>query len=464
MSYQKTHNLIQRAQDEPTVGDYTELNSVKAILESVRQRSHQLNRPLIATITLPAPSDPPQGDFHWHTDKKVIIGKGKLLEIRAEAGRDRFHKLRQKVSYWLNECYGNPILMGGFSFYDQPDPPTPPALLTLPEWTWCYKQSTPHLQRNLIITPQTDLGEICQQLVPSLSFPLNKNEHRSYQILSLNEKIGEFSWAIAVQKARNLMPPLEKLVLARVLQVTTQEEIDPFGVLQYLLCHYPECTTFLLQLASAEYLVGASPELFLRSRFYGDHSLLETCALAGSMPRGKTPASDRALAQQLLTSSKNLREHQIVVHSILEALPADPPPPPQILALSNVQHLYTPISARWQTEDAFEFLEIMGRLHPTAAMAGAPRAQAIELMRQLETGDRRWYAAPIGWLDSQGNSEFVVGIRSGYIRGQQATLFAGSGILKDSDLEQELAETNAKFMPLLNALGINSLKLLNLNY
>ena len=181
-----------------------------------------------------------------------------------------------------------------------------------------------------------------------------------------------------------------------------------------------------------------------------------TDALAGTAPRGATPTADAALGQTLLRSEKERYEHRVVVEFIvgqLRSLGLNPQyaAAPQLLQLLHIQHLHTPISAVLDPHQVSP-LDILAKLHPTPAVAGVPRQAACHLISQYETFDRGLYAAPLGWIDTDGNSEFIVGIRSALINGCKARLYAGAGIVAASQPAKELAEIKLKLQTLLNAL------------
>lgn len=177
--------------------------------------------------------------------------------------------------------------------------------------------------------------------------------------------------------------------------------------------------------------------------------------LAGSIGRGATPEEDARLGAQLLASAKDLAEHEIVVRTIRENL-ADictdlhAPAAPTLLKLRNVQHLFTPISSTIVAgRTIFDLIE---RLHPTPAVGGRPREQALDWIREHEQLDRGWYAGPVGWLDAGGDGEFAVALRSALTEGNQAVLFAGCGIVADSDPAREYQESQIKLRAMLGAL------------
>jgi isochorismate synthase len=241
---------------------------------------------------------------------------------------------------------------------------------------------------------------------------------------------------------------LDKVVLART--ETVHGAFDIQTIARRLASAYPTCTIFALGHADATF-VGATPE-----RLVGVCAgLATTMALAGSIGRGSTDAQDQALGQALLNDPKERSEHSFVVNALREGLAevssrviADAEP--RLRKLPNLQHLLTPVHGR--LGEGRTILDVVERLHPTPAVGGSPREPALTLIREREQLDRGSYAGPIGWLNRAGEGEFVVGLRSALLRGQDATLFAGCGIVADSDPRAELAESNWKLQPMLAAL------------
>ncbi len=431
------------------------------------QRSQVCQHPILLSVDLPIPSGVPLGDFYWSHQQEVLIAGGRAIEIKSAGGKQRFCQIKQAIKFWRDHAVGNPYFIGGFAFYDHPDPLYPPSLFYVPQWLWRKTGSTITWTANVMIHPTTELAQIRQLLADrcqNLHFPSDALQSAPPQVVSISELMGEFSWAIAVDKALQLIQQgqLEKLVLARVLEIEAESAIHVPLVLANLQKNYAECTVFCFDLLPNSYLVGASPELLLHSQIQQNQLLIETLALAGSIPRGNSPTNDQMLGAQLLNSAKDLQEHQIVINSIVQSLAKikadiDPIPAPQLMPLANVQHLCTPITAKIATTEPLDIFDLMAELHPTAAMAGSPKDFALPLMQRYEPSDRGWYAAPLGWLDCLGNAVFVVCIRSALISANKARLFAGSGIIASSNIQQEIMETNAKFNPILHALGIKEL-------
>lgn len=249
---------------------------------------------------------------------------------------------------------------------------------------------------------------------------------------------------------RNGSLEARKVVLARTCEVAVKLPIA--RVLRRLAAEYPNCTIFAFGVGDACFL-GATPE-----RLVALHAgMATTMALAGSGPRGASAEEDARVADQLLHDPKERTEHAVVV----EALRQDLAPistrviaeaGPRLHTLPNLHHLVTPIRA--QVKPGCSVLDLVERLHPTPAVGGYPRQRALEIIRERERLDRGWYAAPLGWVDAKGEGEFVVGLRSALLREGTATLFAGCGIVGDSDPEREYAEAGWKLEPMLNALEV----------
>jgi menaquinone-specific isochorismate synthase len=245
---------------------------------------------------------------------------------------------------------------------------------------------------------------------------------------------------------------LNKVVLARICRVRASRRIEPVNVLAGLKRNYAGCYRFLIEPAPGHAFYGATPELLAEVT----SSSLHTIALAGSIRRGRTPEEDAALGQELLTNPKERQEHAFVVEALQKNLrplvtELQVAPQPNLYRLSNIQHLQTVVQGK--LANPCGVLPVVEALHPTPAMGGSPRVVALRLIKENEPFSRGWYAAPVGWLDAQGNGCFAVAIRSAVSVGHEAYLFAGAGIVADSDPLKEWHETGLKFRPMLEALG-----------
>jgi isochorismate synthase len=245
---------------------------------------------------------------------------------------------------------------------------------------------------------------------------------------------------------------LQKVVLSRAVHVDARSAIDPVAWLVALRERFPSCTLFAVGEGEAVFL-GASPERLVRVA--GD--TVETVALAGTAPRGASQAADRALGEALCDSRKNGEEHAFVVNHLQAALAeccddVEVAPEPRLLRTRTVQHLCTELRARRRPSAPVSLLELASRLHPTPAVGGAPRNAALEWLDEHEGIERGWFASPVGFLQSNGDGEFDVALRSALVRGRCATAWAGAGIVARSEPRAEFTETELKLRTVLGPL------------
>ncbi len=255
--------------------------------------------------------------------------------------------------------------------------------------------------------------------------------------------------ARAVQRIR--AGELQKVVLAREVEVQAPVAHDPGAVLGVIREWFPACYVFAVGRGDATF-IGASPELLIRR----DGQRASTVALAGSARRSADPAVDDHLGERLLNSDKDREENAIVARRIARALEphsvwVTSPPEPELVRVANIQHLGRPIRA--QLRRPYGAVELAGLLHPTPAVGGEPAQAAERLIPALEGLDRGWYAGPVGYTDATGDGEFCVALRSALLRGRSARCYAGCGIVRDSDPAAELAESEVKLEAMLPVLA-----------
>lgn len=262
-------------------------------------------------------------------------------------------------------------------------------------------------------------------------------------------------WQTMVRQATDAIQAgnLQKVVLSRVAEIRRSHPPDLEKVIVDFRSDYANCFHFLFEPARERFFLGATPELLVELR----ERSFQTMALAGSAPRGRNEVDDQLFAQQLLNSAKNCHEHQLVVDSVrnrLTHISSDLhiPTEPAIFRLHNIQHLLTPISGRVNTDAETDVLTLVELLHPTPAMGGVPASEALRFLAESEPVPRGWYAAPVGWLDANLDGAFAVAIRSAICQYERAWLYAGAGIVEDSDPEREWAEIELKFKPMLSVL------------
>jgi len=255
--------------------------------------------------------------------------------------------------------------------------------------------------------------------------------------------------ASAVERIRS--SEVDKVVLARELTAEAPGAHDPGALLGALRDLFPACFCFCFGTPEAAFL-GASPELLVRR----SGAVAATVALAGTTSRSADPAVDDHLGEAMLRSPKVRDEHGIVVRRIERTLRphsvwVHAEGEPFVIKVGNLQHLATPIRA--QLAESHSAIELAGYLHPTPAIGGEPREPALELIAELEGIDRGWYTGPVGWMDAAEDGEFCVGLRSALLRDREAHLFAGCGIVAESDPAAELQESELKFEALLPLLA-----------
>ncbi len=260
-------------------------------------------------------------------------------------------------------------------------------------------------------------------------------------------------WRTAVTEAVDAIgeDALRKVVLSRSVIVRSDAAPDGFDLLHHLNGTYPRCFGFGWRVGEATFL-GASPELLVRSVA----GAVSSNPLAGSAPRGEGEEEDRALAEGLMRSPKDRSEHRLVVDDVVSRLgpfveDLTVPDGPSLKRMATVQHLSTPVHGTLARPS--HVLELVEALHPTPAVGGTPRAQATSFIDKVEGFDRGWYAGGIGWVDGSGDGEFAIALRCGLIEGAKAHIFAGAGIVADSDPDDELLETRLKLRPLLELLA-----------
>lgn len=245
----------------------------------------------------------------------------------------------------------------------------------------------------------------------------------------------------------------DKVVLAREVEARGDGALVAAGVLRALRASYPSCYAYLVTGADGSALAGATPELLVRRM--GRQATAQP--MAGSAARGDSEEEDDRLAAGLAASAKNLAEHRVTRDAVAERLArfateVVTPASPEVVRYTNIQHLATLIRATLPPEGAALALELAAGLHPTPAICGLPVAGARRLIGELEEMERGWYAGAVGWMDLHGDGEFAIAIRCGLLAGDSARLYAGVGVMPDSDPEDELEETELKLRALTAAL------------
>ncbi len=409
-----------------------------------------------------------QPRFCWQRDTTVYAGFGIAAELTAW-GEERFASIRAQSAalfrdvQLLGDAEARPRLFGGFSFRsdfitENTWASFAPAYFVLPHFQLTQTGGETWLTINLLLPPDEtpDADEIRDALdaryaalletAPAVPTPNDLTE--------INYPLSFEAWSdiITDATARMRAGELQKVVLARVCELRFEQRVDIDSALDFLRVKYAGCTLFLFEPIPHLAFYGATPELLVSV----EGQNIETMALAGSIKRGATVAEDDALARELSNDPKNRYEHALVADAIRARLAPltdalNMPAAPQILRLSNIQHLYTPV--RGTLSEASGVLPLVETLHPTPAMGGVPQAQAMDYIAAAEPVPRGWYAAPVGWLDQNLDGAFAVAIRSAISQNERVWLYAGAGIVADSEPQKEWDETALKFKPMLDALG-----------
>lgn len=244
---------------------------------------------------------------------------------------------------------------------------------------------------------------------------------------------------------------LAKVVLARPLDVELERPVDPVDLLLRLRADHPASFPYLVDPGEGAVFVGAAPEIVAAVR----GGRFQATVVAGTCARGESEDEDEALARELLESAKDQEEHALVLRDLRERLTELAPQveadaEPTVLRLRELQHLRTEVTASLPGET--HVLEVLERLHPTAAVNGYPREPARAFLRRHEPFERGWYAGPVGWFDASGDGVFAVALRCGLVQGRRLRLYAGAGIVDGSEAGREWEETVLKFRPVLDAL------------
>jgi menaquinone-specific isochorismate synthase len=467
-------------------------------IEFCKQQSLLDDHPKVASVTWSIPFVDPlrvlhelmlADELHFYFENRDAgraFAALKTAIVHQSAGAQRFAEAQRFAQSWLPHLmteadhapWAMPRFLGNFTFFDQePGSCFAPGTIFLPECQIVRHQEQCVLVANVRVDWQSDSEQLAQQVWQQL-----QRVSRAAPQIPQGSQSGSLSGSASdglvlppvlpqVSKRREIDPrhtdpfrssvaaalasiqkqQIHKLVLAHAVDVRSPLPFNWAHSLHNLRQRHPDCTVFSVGNGRGQSFIGASPERILSIH----HDQLVTDALAGSAPRGRSPLEDAELAERLMGSDKERHEHQVVVDFIGQRLVDLGLQPtfrksPRILSLSNIQHLHTPIHAAVPT--GIHPLEILASLHPTPAVAGMPRAIACQQIRQYENFGRSLYAAPLGWMDAQGNAEFVVGIRSALLDGHCARLYAGAGIVKGSDPDRELAEIRLKFQTLLQAL------------
>jgi salicylate biosynthesis isochorismate synthase/menaquinone-specific isochorismate synthase len=462
---------------------------LRARLTLALQRARRSGRPTLATLTcaLPESIDPAavvcasrRPDEPWFVFEQpdrgasALAGLGQVACLE-ESGPDRFAAVADRWRTLSAAAVadspgdldgGGPVAVGGFSFAPAGGSGPAwrgfaPASMLVPEvalareerdgernvrFTLSALAQPDDTPQDLLVRLHTRLGELSDSPLPLLDpAPTGR-----FQVSSgMPPEHYEAAVARAAETIR--AGGIQKIVVAREVQVHAPCEYDPAAVFGVLRDAFPSCFVFCVGRGDAT-LIAASPELLVRR----EGQRISTIALAGSTRRSADPAVDAHLGERLMRDESYREEHAIVVRRIertlnRHAIWVAAAPEPTLVRIANIQHLATPIRA--QLAAPMEAIELAGLMHPTPAVGGEPSSPALRLIPALEGLDRGWYTGPVGWTDAAGDGEFCVALRCALLRGKVARCYAGNGIVRDSHPATELGETEIKLAALLPLLS-----------
>lgn len=454
------------------------LSSLERLLAHAGERRH------LVTVTVPVDvADPVAAVFgarlasdRWFCWEEpdggfALAGLGSAQEVVSRGPR-RFEEVAGQCTELMRgrraeepadlPAGAGPVWVGGFSF-DPDGGRAPqwsgfaPASMVLPEIALHRRDPRTLLTLSATAGPGSDPEAATRRLAARLAamsdatLPLADPHPTTGVSIESVLPPGHYEAAVRTAVERIRAGALEKVVLAREVRVVAPRAHDPAATFGVLREQFPSCFCFCAGSPEGAFL-GASPELLVRRSGAG----AATVALAGSTRRSADPAVDDHLGEQLLRSAKDRSEHEIVVRRIERSLRphsvwVEAAPETGLVKVANIQHLATPIRA--QLSDARSAVELASFLHPTPAIGGEPRDAAFATIADLEQLDRGWYAGAVGWMDAAEDGEFCVAIRSALLRDRTAHVFAGNGIVADSEPASELAETELKLDALLPLLA-----------
>ena len=395
----------------------------------------------------------------WGVTKSNYTKSNSRFNIAQSFVQECFDQIVRKGD--SNLGIGKPSVFCSFTFFNDTEKSQP------------FKSGTLFLPRFQIVKKNKNCCFI-------INFPLRKNQKESQVVNEIKQKLNNINLAnleqininennslLSIDREQHQDPSyfksvvtsalneialnkLSKIVIAHTTEIKSAKPFEIVNSLSNLRQLHPDCYIFSTSNGEGQYFIGASPERLISVQ----NRQLVTDALAGSAPRGTNNTEDLHLANLLLKNRKEKREHKAVSDFMMQRLQGiglkPQQLPLQLLKLSNIQHLWTPIYAHLPPD--IEPLEIVELLHPTPAVAGVSTEVACDKIRRYEKFDRSLYAAPLGWVDYEGNGEFIVGIRSALIDGDRARLYAGAGIVSGSNPNKEFAEVQLKLQSLLKAL------------
>ena len=394
-------------------------------------------------------------------DAVSVAALGKALDIVATAGgvaledaegstldfeEDEDSRILAAARLWRRAAPAEAVAVGGFAYRTDRDPGGawagfPALLFRVPVLAVVRKRG-----RTFAVSASADAEELLDLSPTQVRAPAARH-------LDVTSVRNQLAWtaAIGTAAARLRSGQAEKVVLAREVVARGDGVVSAGNVVRGLRTAYPSCFTYLITGADGTAFAGASPELLIRRS--GAHAFAQP--MAGSVARGASDVEDERLAHKLIASNKDADEHRVVAQFVENALTPFASRVsargPEVVRFTNIQHLATSVDAELREPPA-DALQLASALHPTPAVGGWPRKAADVIIDELEGMERGWYAGAVGWIEGGGDGELAVALRCGLLWEDGARLYAGVGVMPDSDPAWELEETELKFKALMTAL------------
>ena len=387
----------------------------------------------------------------------IALGASDIIELETYNPGKITNQIIEKLDAIINisdNDHITPKFLGGYKFdfqrHDSKDWSTfPKGYFFLPEYSVSYNNKETWLT---IIKPINanfniqstidDINSICNDLNSfsnSKNIIMNHNEDSKTQYLKNIENL-----MIEMNQKS-----IEKVVYSRSKTIKLKNNLNLSLAMEKLCTKYPDCINFFINIPNRGIFLGSTPEQLIHS----NRGQISTEAIAGTISRGNNKINDLELEHELKTNLKYINEHEIVVEEIKNILAPkliniEISREPAIFKMYNLQHLITCLKGTLKNNT--HILDLVEALHPTPAVAGTPRYEAMQLITKYESHDRGWYAAPLGWVDQNGNGDFCVALRSAYVMNNEMKIFAGGGIVNKSIPEDEWEETEIKFKTILS--------------
>jgi menaquinone-specific isochorismate synthase len=456
--------------------------ALRSFLEACRDAAIRDGCPKLASISIAVDALDPlavleaifeREQLHFYAERPALdtaIAGAEAVASLETRGPDRFAKVQGFVDTMVANTiavgdvtapFGGPHFFTAFAFHDEvgKDEPFPSARVFVPRWQVARAGDRTTAVANVLVDPDTPLDQAAEKIWRAhqkfRAFDYDSNRPGGLQPM---EKMqwettdqGDYLGAVRGALRQIERGEFQKIVLARCRAIRASGSLHPLQLLNGLRQRFPDCYAFSVANGRGQSFIGASPERLVRL----SSGIMETEAMAGSAPRGRTAMEDAAYGAALLRSEKDRHEHQLVLDSICRRLAPlrltlEFASEPTLRKLANVQHLRTGVRAN--LPDGVHLLDILSRLHPTPAVGGSPRAAAVARIAEHEGFSRGLYAGALGWINCRGGGEFLVGLRSALVDGKEARLFAGAGVVAGSSPEKELLETELKFQAMEAAL------------